>query len=134
MNTKIVSIISYILMGVSVVLVGAFYAGVITEEPIIIWSYGLAIVASAIAVIFPLYHLIKDPRGAKPVVIGLVALLVITGISYGVASDEVLPSYAEYGTTPFTSKLVSTGLILFYLLAGGAIIASVYAEVSKIFK
>ncbi|MDQ3191981.1 MAG: hypothetical protein M3Q58_10340 [Bacteroidota bacterium] len=134
MNSKMIQIVSYVLMGVSVLLAVLFYAGVVSEEPILIWCYSLAIAAAAAAVIFPVFALIGDPKGAKAVLIGLGLLIAVTGISYGVAGNEVIPEYVKYGTTEVSSKLVSTGLILFYLLAGGAVVAAVYAEVSKMFK
>ncbi|HET6243756.1 MAG: hypothetical protein H0V01_01005 [Bacteroidetes bacterium] len=129
-----IQILSYILMGVSVLLAALFYTGVISEEPIIIWCYALAIAAAAAALIFPVFALIGDPKGAKVALVGILALGVVAGISYAVAGNEVTAAYATYGTTELSSKLVSTGLILFYLLASGAVIAAVYAEVSKIFK
>jgi glucan phosphoethanolaminetransferase (alkaline phosphatase superfamily) len=134
MNTKLVSIISIILLGISTLMAILFYAGGVNEEPIIMWCYALAIIAAAAAIIFPMFNIFTNPKGARSVLVGVAALAIVAGISYGVAGDEVLKSYHTYGTTPAESKLVSTGLILFYLLAGGAIIAAIYSEVSKIFK
>jgi hypothetical protein len=134
MNTKIISIISFVLLGISTLLGILFYTGAVGEEPIIMWCYGLAIAAAAAAIIFPLLNIVSNPKAAKSVLVGVAGLALITGIAYGFAGDEVLASYRTYNTTPAESKMVSTGLILFYLLAGGAVIAAIYSEVSKIFK
>jgi hypothetical protein len=134
MNSKTISIISYAILGISALMGILFYAGGVSEEPIIFWCYALAIVAAAASIIFPMLNIISNPKGAKSVLMGAAALFVITGIAYGMAGDEVLPAYRAYGTTEASSKMVSTGLILFYLLAGGAVVAAIYSEISKIFK
>jgi hypothetical protein len=132
--SKKVQIVSYILMGISVLLAVLFYTGAITEEPIIMWCYALVIAGTAAAIVFPILNIISNPKGAKSVLTGVVLLVVVGGLSYALAGDEVLPAYRNYGTTESSSKMVSTGLILFYLLAAGAVIATIYSEVSKMFK
>jgi hypothetical protein len=145
MNSKAISITSYVIMGVSVLLAVLFYIGAANAEvgqeaqnpfiqPIMVWCYGLVIAAVAATILFPLSHMFKNPKAAKSALVGLGLLLLVAGISYAMASGEVLKSYNAYNTTEAESKMVSTGLILFYLLAGGAVIAAVYSEVSKIFK
>ena len=61
---------------------------------------------------------------------GFVAILLIT---YLLASDEVLNSYEKYNTTASSSKQVGMGLITFYFLLFGAIVAVLYTELSKTF-
>jgi hypothetical protein len=134
MNTKIISIISMALLGISALMGILFYTGGVSEEPIIMWCYALAIVAAAASLVFPMLNMVNNPKAAKTVLMGVAALALVAGISYAMAGDEVLPAYHQYGTTPSSSKIVSMGLILFYLLAAGAVIAAVYSEVSKIFK
>jgi hypothetical protein len=134
MNSKIISIISMALLGISALMGVLFYLGGVSEEPIIMWCYALAIIAAAASLIFPVLNLVQNPKAAKTVLTGVAALALVAGISYGMAGDEVIPAYHQYGTTPASSKMVSMGLILFYLLAAGAVIAAVYSEVSKIFK
>ncbi|MBA3901122.1 MAG: hypothetical protein H0X62_13105 [Bacteroidetes bacterium] len=145
MNSKAISILSYVIMGISVVLAVLFYIGAANTEvgeeaqnpfiqPIMVWCYGLAIAAVATTIIFPLVNIFKNPKGAKTVLVGIGILVLVAGISFAMAGNEVLESYRSYNTTPAQSQMVSTGLILFYLLAAGAVIAAVYSEVSKIFK
>jgi hypothetical protein len=145
MNSKAISIISYVIMGVSVLLAVLFYVGAANTEvgqeasnpfiqPIMMWCYGLAIAAVAASILFPMASIFSDPKAAKSVMIGVGILVLVAGVSYAIAGDEVLKSYTAYNTTATQSKMVSTGLILFYLLAAGAVVAAVYSEVSKIFK
>ncbi|MDP6909367.1 MAG: hypothetical protein QF371_07675 [Flavobacteriales bacterium] len=97
----------------------------------IIIAYILLAVAVLAAIVFPLIHFVKNPKNAKGALIGVVALVVVVGISYALSSD-VNPSNMEI--TPEGAKQVDTGLFAFYILAGLAIISLIYSEVSKFFK
>lgn len=97
----------------------------------ILLTYLLLAVAVIAAVGFPLLQLAKNPKGAKGALIGIGLLVVVVGISYALSSD-VNPSNMDI--TPATAKQVDTGLYAFYILALVAIGATVYAEVSKMFK
>jgi hypothetical protein len=97
-------------------------------------AYLLIAVAALTAIIFPLMYVIKHPKEAKDVLIGFGAMVVIFLISYLIASDNVLPKWANYGVGPTEAKFISAGLISFYILIVIAIVTAIYAEVSKIFK
>ncbi len=97
----------------------------------IIIAYILLAVAVLAAIVFPIIHFIQHPKNAKRALVGIVALIVVVGISYALSSD-VNPSKMEI--TPEAVKQVDTGLFAFYILAALAIISLVYSEVSKFFK
>ena len=97
-------------------------------------AYLLIIIAIATALIFPLIYIIKHPKEARDVVIGLAGFAILFVISYILASDEVLARYANYGVGQTESKLISTGLIAFYILMFAVIVTTLYAEISKLFK
>ncbi len=97
----------------------------------IIITYILLAVAVVAAVGFPLLQLAKNPKGAKGALIGIGLLVVVLGISYALSSDYN-PSNMEI--TPEGAKQVDTGLFAFYILAAVAVGATIYAEVSKMFK
>jgi len=97
----------------------------------IIICYILLAVAVLAAVIFPIIQLVQNPKNAKGALVGVVALVVVVGISYLIASD-VNPSNMEI--TAEGARQVGTGLYAFYLLAAIAIGSLVFAEVSKLFK
>ena len=63
--------------------------------------------------------------------IAIGALLVVYILAYILASDEVTEHYAKFDVTETQSKQVGTGLIVFYILAAGAVISSIYTEVGK---
>ncbi len=132
--SKILNIVLYALMGVSALLGVLFYAEVIDSELLIYWCYALFGLGTLAAVVFPIMHMIQNPKGAKSALIGVVALLVVFGISYALAGDEMTAKYANFISGPEASKRVSMGLIAFYILAIGAIGVTVFSGVSKLFK
>lgn len=97
----------------------------------IIICYILFAVAALAAILFPVLQLIQNPKNAKGALVGIGALVVVFGISYALSSD-VNPSKMEVSAE--TVKQVGTGLYAFYILAIVAIAATVYSEVSKLFK
>jgi uncharacterized membrane protein len=131
---KILPIILYVLLGISALLGVLFYADVVDTELILTWCYILMAIATAAAIVFPIITMAKDPKAAKSALIGVGALVIVFAISYALAGDEMTPKYAKFISGPAESKLVSMGLISFYILAAGAIIAIVSSAFTKIIK
>ncbi len=84
--------------------------------------------AGAIAIVLSLKNIASNPAKLKIAGIALAALLVIIGISYGLSNgQEVLNDTGEQMVSESGSKLVGTGLRVFYILiivALGTMIAS----------
>ncbi|MCF8256960.1 MAG: hypothetical protein K9J06_05375 [Flavobacteriales bacterium] len=97
----------------------------------IILTYILLAVAVVTAVGFPLIQLAKNPKGAKGALIGAGLLVVVVGISYALSSPD---NPSNINISPEGAKQVDTGLYAFYMLAAVAVVVTVYAEVSKLFK
>lgn len=133
-SALISSVSLYATMGISILLAVLFFADTLSEGPFLQWTYALIGVATVLAILFPIINTISNPSGAKSVLVGVGALVVVVGLSYVLAGDEVLAKYQQYGTTPSSSKWVSTGLIMFYLLAAAAIGITIVAEVARVFK
>ncbi len=132
--SKILTILLYSLMGISVLLGVLFYADAIDSEFLIYWCYTLFFIGALAAIVFPIIQMAKNPIAAKSALIGVGALVVVFGISYVLAGDEMLDKYAGFISGPEASKRVSAGLISFYILALGAIVATLYSGVTKMFK
>lgn len=132
--TKILSIVLYVLMGVSALLGVLFYAEAVSEEALIYWCYTLFLLGAVAAIVFPIINIAKNPAGGKSALIGVIALLVVFGISYALAGDEMTDKYAKFISGPDASKRVSAGLISFYILAIGAIGVTIFSGFSKLFK
>ena len=97
----------------------------------IILTYLMVGFAALIAIGFGVKKIITNSENAKKTLYTIGGLFVVLIFSYLIASDEVLGSYEKYGITASTVKRVGMGLNTFYLLAGGAIGAVLYAELSK---
>lgn len=132
--TKILPIVLYVLLGISALLGVLFYVGSVDAETIIYWCYVLMGLATAAAIIFPILGMVKDPKAAKGALLGVGALVLVFVISYALAGDEMTPKYAKFISSSAESKLVSTGLITFYILALLAIVATVSSGFIKLFK
>lgn len=97
----------------------------------IILTYILLAAAAITAIAFPIMHLVANPKKAKQVGMSVGALLVVYILAYLLASDEVTEHYVKFNVTDTQSKQVGTGLIVFYILAAGAIVSAIYTEVGK---
>jgi hypothetical protein len=132
--SKKLSIVLYALMGISALLGILFYTDSISAEMLIYWCYALFALGTLCAVVFPILEMAKNPKAAKSALIGVGALAVVFGISYALGGDEFPDRYAGFISGPGESKMVSAGLISFYILAVAAVVTTVYSGVSKMFK
>lgn len=98
-------------------------------------TYALLGIAIAAILIFSLWQVVKNPAGAKSALAGIVGLVVIYLVSYGISTGSDLDIYAKsLEVTADTSRWVGTGLLAFYVLGALAILSILYAEVTSIFK
>jgi hypothetical protein len=98
----------------------------------IIICYILLVAAVGAAVFGWVRQLLKDPGAIKGVLIGVGVLVVVGVISFMLSSDSIPANMV--GVSPEEAKQVGTGLYAFYILALAAVAATLYSEVSKIFK
>ena len=147
--TRIISIILWILLGVSIVLVGLFYFGSSvpgTEgtnmyepkitETLLNWAYIMVIATIVIALGFSIVNLVTHPKSLKRGAFVLLGVGILVVVSYYLASDQVLsmPGYDGIENVPKTLKYAGTGLYLTYILACIALLTIVYSEIAKYFK
>lgn len=150
---KIIRIILIVLFSVSALIILFYYAGgkdtielaaagKIETYPkftnvLIIWSYILTGLAVGLTIIFPVIQMVSNPKNAKKGLIGILALVVVLGIAYLFASDEVLGitnlELVKYDV-PSTLKYAGMMINSIYILAIIAIVSMVYSEVAKVFK
>ena len=146
---RVLSIILYVLMIVSAVLVGLFYFGGVVEgtegtnleEPtitntILNWTYILFAIAAVAAILFPVVYMVMHPQNAKKAGIAIIGLAIVVFVAYSLASDQLLTLIDYTGTdnNPQTLKLADTGLISMYILLGVAVLSIIYVEIAKLFK
>lgn len=149
LTSRIIQIILWVLMAVTIVFAVLFYFGNMVEgtegtrleEPVVTqtflsWAYVLLIVAAAITIIFSVVNIIINPKGIKKGIVALVGTVVIIVIAYLMADDTVLnmPYFTGKGNEPTTLKWVDTGLFTAYILIALAFLAIIWSSVSRIFK
>lgn len=134
--SKIISISSYILLGLSALFFILFWFDVIDVNFFIIWSYILFGLAAISAIVFPIVSLILNPKKAVRSLISVGVIAVLAFISYLIASDSI-PNFLgadKFNISATTSRMVGTGLWAMYILGIVAVLSILYTEVSKIFK
>jgi len=148
---KLIQIMMYVLLGVSLIMIIAFYFGgseSITftsgkeysypsfTDSMIYWAYVLFFISALSALLFPIISLVTDIKKAKRTLIGLVALAVVVGLAYVLASGAIpsFHNFEKFNITESISKSVGTGLYTSYLLGGIAIVGILFTEISKSFK
>ncbi len=101
-------------------------------------TIGLLVICAVIAVLWALYHMITDPKGA---VKGIVALVVLGALFFALYSSSEAESAGIVGKAAETfdvsensSKIISAGLKSTLILAGLAVAAFVVSEIRNFFK
>ncbi len=138
---KYLSILKYALLAISALVVILFFvSGDINNEnnPMLAlmldWAYILLGVAVVAAVLFPLVHIIQNPKGALQTLIGLAIVVVVVGISYAIASDAPITTAVITFDNPATLKLSDMGLYTTYAALTVAILAIIVGEIGRVFK
>lgn len=149
LSGKILQILTWVLMAVTVVYAIIFYfgnvipetAGTRLEEPTItqsflVWAYILFFLTAGITVVFSLINFVVNPKGARKSIIALVAAAVIIFIAFMLSDDTVLnmPFYDGKDNVPSTLKFVDTVLFTSYILVGLAFASIVWSAISRAFK
>jgi len=94
----------------------------------------LGLCASA-AVLFPIYLMIQHPKAALRALVGIGVIALVLLLSWVFASSDITGEvYEKFAVSTVKSKVVGGGLIATYVLGFGAVAATVYSGVSKMFK
>ncbi|GAP70072.1 hypothetical protein BA6E_121529 [Bacteroidales bacterium 6E] len=148
--TKIITIILWIILAISAVLVVSMIANISDAETDpamnswinnnIIWTYVLLAVSAGIAILSEVFHMVSDIRAAKKGLFALGAIVIVGILAYTLASDEI-PQFigvdkfiASGALTPSIAKMVDAGLIATYLLSGIAVLSLIWSSISNVFK
>lgn len=148
-TNRIIQIVLWVLMAVTIVFAVLFYFGSIKEgtegsrleEPVITqtflsWAYILFFAAAGVTIIFSIINIIINPKGIRKGIIALGVTAVVIIVAYLMADDTVLnmPYFTGTGNDPSTLKYVDTGLFTAYILVALAFLAILWSSVSRIFK
>ena len=148
-TSKILQILTWVLMGITVIFALIFYlgdvkpetAGTRLEEPVItqsflVWAYILFFLTAGITVIFSIINFIVNPQGGKKTLISLVFGIVVIVIAFLLADDTVLnmPYYDGKDNVPGMLKFADTMLFTSYILVAVAFLAIIGSAVSRLFR
>ena len=101
-------------------------------------TIALLIFCAIIAVIFGLYQMITNPKGAIKGIIGLAVIAVLFGALYSTSAAEtsgiVGTAVEKFSVTDNESKIISAGMKSTLLLGCLAILAFVVSEIRNFFK
>lgn len=98
------------------------------------FGYLLFFVAVAALIILPLMNALKAPKELMRSGAGILVLVVIFLVSYGLSGDEVTMKTAALGTTAQSSKMIGAGLIMLYIVFFMAVIGLIYSFFHKAIK
>ncbi|MGQ1890321.1 hypothetical protein ACT29H_07740 [Thermophagus sp. OGC60D27] len=144
--SKYLSFVLFIILGITVVFAGLFFFGGEVEdaalptpvytESILNWGKILLIGAAAITIIFELVNLVINPQTAVKSLISIAVLGIVVLIAYSMGDGTPLPLLGYKGSDNVPSMLILGDTFLYstYFLFGGALVAILYTEVSRIFK
>jgi hypothetical protein len=90
-------------------------------------SLGIAVV---VALIFPLIHMVSNPKGATKALLGVAAIVVLGLISYLFASNNFTAQQLEkLKITEGTSVFVGAGLNLAFIVGIATILAAIFLAI-----
>lgn len=122
-------------MGVSAILTVLFYTGSIDPEPFLYWAYLLFGLSVVMALVFPLYFFIVNPKNALKTLLGIGLMAVVFVIGYIMADATPMFSPTNDANFSNTNVLVLTdaGLISTYVLFGVALLMLLFTGVRSVF-
>lgn len=91
--------------------------------------FGVAVAAS---IGMPLVSAIKNPAGLVKVLIGVVGLIVLFAVSYGISGSDVSAKAVSYGVDASSSRLIGAGMIMFYIILVSSMVLAIYSLVKDI--
>ncbi len=133
---RILQTILFVLLAASVVLFIFFYIkGEPMADTVLSWGQILLVITVALLIIFPILHFFKNPKSALKFLGVVVIFGVVFLISFLLSSSSVEGDiYIKEGITPATSRIIGSGLIMIYILAGVALISIIVSAIINAFK
>ncbi len=131
---KYLSIIRYVLLAVSALVVVLYFAGTTSVDLMLRWAYVLLGGAAVLAVLMPLFNLAQNPKGALRSLAGLAIMAALLGVSYALSSDAPIVTAVNTFDDPTLLKVSDMGLFSMYAAMFAAVGSIVLGEIANIFK
>ena len=97
-------------------------------------SYGLLAVALVGAVLLPIWKSLDNPKSLIKPVVAIIAIVILLGICYAIASPDLNNRLIQAGATEGVSKFVGGALLTMYVLFAIALVGVVVTEFNKAIK
>lgn len=101
-------------------------------------AIAMGVICLAIAVLFGLYHMLTNMKGAMRGIIGVIALVAIFLIAYTMAdasaTGKMVETFEKFSITEGVSKFISGAMTTTAVLGALAVGAMVLSEIRNIFK
>ncbi|MDR1897777.1 MAG: hypothetical protein LBR10_13410 [Prevotellaceae bacterium] len=137
----VLAIISVVLCGYVFVKCGNLSAVSQREEmvsvinPIFVWSYILVGITALLAILLPVPQVIKSPKSALGIFVGLVGLAIVIVLSILFANGDQLPFTPGHDpVSESTIKFADMNIISIYIILGAAILVTLVTSVVNIIK
>jgi hypothetical protein len=150
---RIAEVFFFSLMAISVVLTFIFYlniGNVNSNDPLAkqiadmgpmldyltYWSYLLTLLAVIFAIGFPAFQVVTNPKGGIKALISVIGIAALLFICYQLGDGTIMDiaGYTGPDNIPGTLKMTDMGIFAMYAMVGGAVIALLYSEISKLLK
>ncbi len=144
--SKYINYILYLIFAITFVYVVMFYFGEWNEDsayphPVytdvfLNWANILLWFTIGITLVFEIFHIVMNPKGAVRTFISGGIILVIVFIAYSLSDNAIMEIVGYNGTDNVPSMLTMAGTILYtaYILFGVAVAVILYAQLSRFFK
>ena len=133
---RILQIGLWLLLGASLILFIIFYInGEDKTDLVLWWGQVLLVITAALLIIFPIIQFIRDPKAALRFLIVLVIFAALFFVAWLIAQGNTAGDiYEAEGITAGLSRLIGSGLIMVYILAGIAVLSIVVTAIVNAFK
>jgi len=138
--SKYLNILTYVMLGLTVIFVALFYLGgdvpnaayktPVYTDSLIQWAKVLFVITVGLSVLFPIIQLVTNPKGAIKGLAGLAGIGVIVLLAYSMSDATLLnlPGYTGGDNNPGALQFADTVLYTMYILGVGAIATIVVTE------
>ena len=136
LGNRILQIVLVLLLLASLVLFIFFYInGEEMTETVLSWGQILLAFTVALLIIFPIIHFIRNPKSLLKFLGVIVGFAILCFVSWIFASGATQGDiYVEEGISSTLSRLIGTGIILIYILAGVAVLSIIVTAIINAFK
>lgn len=146
-NSRISSIVLYVLLAVGAIMLVLFFVGGVTPETAgsqltepkftetaLKLAYIYFGAAAILALLFPIIGIFSNPKGTLGALLYLLVFVGVFIVAYLLASNEVLPNLDNKANVAGSIKLVDAGLLSTYIFGGIAFLGIAITEIAGIFR